>query len=73
MRSTFLISIVLAAALVSAASLSVANEQCNLKPLGKLNSLRMWSYGTGVAFSTPTLQVDADGAPDSYRVAMGQN
>lgn len=49
-------------------SAAVAATECGRQPAGGSAGAGVWQAGEAVGFSSPRLRVDADGAPDSYRV-----
>lgn len=56
-------------AIVLTGSQAHAQAVCgNVESLPAINNVQIWKSGSAVGFHTPALQVDADGAPDSYRV-----
>lgn len=47
---------------------ALAQVHCPERSLDSVNGTSTWRYGSAVVVSTSGLAVDADGAPDSYRV-----
>lgn len=52
---------------VSALLISPAGASCVRTPAGSFG-VPVWRSGSAIGFATKTLEVDADGAPDSYRI-----
>ncbi|WP_158608215.1 glycoside hydrolase family 75 protein [Paraburkholderia sp. BL17N1] len=48
--------------------MSFGQDNCSLRASDRFGSTPLFDYGGGIAFTVPRFEVDADGAPDSYRV-----
>ncbi|MFM0058543.1 glycoside hydrolase family 75 protein [Paraburkholderia phytofirmans] len=60
--------VVLAVLLLGTIPLGFAKDGCALRASEPFGSTPLYKSGDGIGFSAPRLEVDADGAPDSYRV-----
>jgi hypothetical protein len=64
MRSLFVFIVFV----VIVATARVASSDCGKQILGRFDGTQVWRAGDAVGFSSSNLNVDADGAPNSYRV-----
>ncbi len=67
--STIIALAVLALFISGGATPVSASSECGRQPIpGTFDGIHVWRAGNAVGFSTSKLNVDADGAPNSYRV-----
>lgn len=62
------LTLILLAAVTVSQALPAAISDCRRQAFGKLDGVEIWHAGNALGFSTSKLNVDADGAPNSYRL-----